>query len=138
MIINYIFPLLVILVALLLLALTWSLSGAWLQADWCLAVLTSSLLAHRGNWPWVLPSIALHDIILFDSPWATFPFAAATPFLLARFDAQLGAALPQRVFLLLFVCAPLLLWTSSISIYVLTVFSALPCWYAFVRHYGRL
>jgi len=128
--------------ALAVLALAWlggclnlAFSSTMIQPDWALALLLGSLLAHRGNWIWVLPGVALHDLMLHWSPWVCLPLVAAIPPVLIYLDDRLGAGLPQRMVLLLmaiFVLAP---WGWGFAELLLTATLSVSIWYFAAKQY---
>ncbi len=129
--------------ALIVLFLSWlgnclnlAFAHTMVQPDWALALLLGSLLAHRGNWVWVLPGAAMHDLMLHWSIWVSLPATALAPLLLIYLDEHLGAGLPQRLALLLINTTMLLSWGWSMQAWLLTVSLAAACWYLMSRQYA--
>lgn len=112
-------------------------AGSLVQPDWALALLMAALLARVGSWPWVIPGVLAHDLAIFWSPLGIAPVAACAPFLLRRIDEQLGAALPQRLLLLLLMSLPMLWHGLGADQWLLTLLLSVPVWYGLVRIHGR-
>jgi len=112
-------------------------SGGILQPDWSLAILLGALLARRSSWPWVLPAMLLHDLMLYWSPWGAFLPACLLPLLLSRLDAQVGPGLPQRIAMLVLVSSPMLVHGSGLMQWFLTVFCCIPIWHIAVQLHDR-
>ena len=130
-------PPLILLMSLLGIMLNLSLAGLVLQPDWSAAFLLASLLAQRGNWPWVLPGLWVHDLALHWSSLVCLPVIALLPFFLSRTDAYLGAGLPQRVVLMLLGLAPLLWFGWSIPQWLLTLCLCIFVWHFVARSYAK-
>jgi len=111
-------------------------ASSMIQPDWALALLLGSLLSHRGNWVWVLPGVAMHDLILHWSLWVCLPMVAAIPLALIYLDEHLGVGLPQRMLLLLLVTLMLLPWGWSAQAWLLTISLTVPVWYALTKQYA--
>ena len=111
-------------------------ASSMVQPDWALALLLGSLLAHRANWVWVLPGIAMHDLIFHWSLWVCLPIAAAIPLVLIYLDEHLGVGLPQRLFMLLLVTMMLLPWGWSVQAWLLTVGLTVPAWFVLRKQYA--
>lgn len=129
-------PFLLLLAALGLLS-NLAFAGALVQPDWAFALLSAAMLARLSRWPWILPGMVVHDLAFFWSPWGVAPLAACIPFLLRRIDAQLGAALPQRLLLLLIASLPLLWHGLGGAQWLLTLVLCMPLWYWLTLAYGR-
>jgi len=127
----------ILLMSLLGIMLNLSLAGLVMQPDWSAAFLLASLLAQRGNWPWVLPGFWVHDLALHWSSMICLPVIAALPFLLTRTDAHLGPGLPQRLFLMLLGLAPLLWSGWSIPQWLLTLCLCILVWHFLARSYAK-
>jgi len=111
-------------------------SGHIMQPDWALALLLASLFAYRNSWPWVLPGIAAHDVILYWSVWGSLPLAAAVPFLLSHIDRDIGTALIYRVILAGVVCCPLLWFGTGFIQWLLTFMLCVPLWHWLTRRHA--
>lgn len=127
-----------VIVALVLLGLNMNLAFATLlaQPDWALALLLASLLAHRNNWTWVLPSAALHDAVLHWTLLATLPVLAMVPLAMIYFDQHLGPGLPQRMVLMVLVILLLLPLGWGLQAALLTLCLCLPLWYLLTKRYA--
>jgi len=112
-------------------------SGGMMQPDWSLAILLGALLARRSNWPWVLPAVLVHDLMLYWTAWGAFPAACLLPLLLARLDSQIGAGLPQRLAMLIFVTSPMLAYGSGFMQWVLTMLCCIPIWHIAAHLHDR-
>jgi len=112
-------------------------SGGIMQPDWSLAILLGTLLARRTAWPWVLPAMLLHDLMLYWSPWGVFPIACLLPLLLMRLDEQIGPGLPQRVAMLILVSLPMLAQGAGLMQWLLTVLLCIPIWHIVARIHDR-
>jgi len=131
-------PLPLLLLALALTGLSLSLAtGGIMQPDWALAILLGALLARRGAWPWALPALLLHDMVLYWTPWGVFPLACLLPWILVRLDEQIGPGLPQRLVLLLIVSLPMLAHGSGTMQWMLTLLLCIPIWHLLVHLYDR-
>jgi len=128
----------ILIVVLVLLGLNLNLAFATLlaQPDWALALLLASLLAHRSNWTWVLPSAALHDAVLHWTLMATLPVLAAVPLAMIYFDQHLGPGLPQRVALMVLVALLLLPLGWGLQSCLLTLCLCVPLWYLLTKRYA--
>lgn len=129
-------PTLVILIAFAGLCLNLA-SGGIPQPDWALALLLAVLLARRHTWPWVLPTILIHDLTLYWSVWGVFPIACLLPFSISSLDAQLGAGLPQRLVLLVLLTLPMLWHGFGVLQWLLTLILCIPVWYFLVHLYEQ-
>jgi len=112
-------------------------SGGMMQPDWSLGILLGALLARRSNWPWVLPAVFVHDLMLYWTPWGAFPAACLVPLLLARLDSQIGAGVLQRLAMLVFVTLPMLAHGSGYMQWLLTVLLCIPIWHIAVHLHDR-
>lgn len=133
----YLVPLCIVISAIGGMGASLALTGQVAQPDWALALLLATLLARRNSWPWVLPCILVHDLVLYWNPMGTFPFAALSPFLLASSDAQLGPALPQRIAIMLFVSIGMLWQGAFVTTWILTLMLCVPIWYGLAGVYER-
>ena len=94
------------------------------------ALLIAALAARRRHWPWVLPLLLLHDLILYWEPWPPTQLAViAALLLLVRIDLRLGAALPQRVALLVIALIPMAIEGWNPRAIALTLLLAVALWY---------
>jgi len=112
-------------------------SGGIPQPDWALALLLAALLARRHVWPWVLPTMLIHDLTLYWSVWGVFPIACLLPFSIASLDAQLGAGLPQRLALLVLLTSPMLWHGAGILQWLLTLMLCIPVWHLLAHLYEQ-
>ncbi len=111
-------------------------AGAMVQPDWALSILLGSLLAHRGNWVWVIPGVAMHDLMLHWSLTVCLPVVALMPLLLIYLDERLGPGLPQRLVLMFLATGPLLLAGWGIAAWLLTVCLSVAAWYGLTQRYA--
>ena len=111
-------------------------ASSMIQPDWGLALLLGSLLAHRGNWVWVLPGVAVHDLILHWSLWASLPAVAIIPVALIYLDEHLGEGLPQRMLLLLLASSCMVIWGWSMAAWLLTICLTIAIWYMLTKQYA--
>lgn len=131
-------PLPVLIIALAFLGLGLNLaSGGTPQPDWALALLLAALLSRRHAWPWVLPAILIHDLMLYWSVWGVFPMACLLPFSMASLDAQIGAGLPQRLTLLVLLTLPMLWQGAGVLQWLLTLILCVPVWHLLVHLYEQ-
>jgi hypothetical protein len=130
-------PASILLLSLLGILLNLSLSGLVLQPDWSAALLLASVLAQRGNWPWVIPGFWVHDLALHWSSLICLPVVAILPFLLSRADAHLGAGLPQRVVLMIITLLPLLHAGWSTPQWLMTICICIFVWHLLARSYAK-
>jgi len=130
-------PPFILLMSLLGIMLNLALSGVVIQPDWSAAFLLASLLAQRGNWPWVLPGFWIHDLALHWSSLVCLPAVALLPLLLARTDARLGAGLPQRVTLMILALLPLLWSGWPMPQWLLTITLCIFTWHYVARAYAK-
>jgi hypothetical protein len=130
-------PASILLLSLLGILLNLSLSGLVLQPDWSAALLLASVLAQRGNWPWVIPGFWIHDLALHWSSLVCLPIVAILPFLLSRADAHLGAGLPQRVVLMIISLLPLLHSGWSAPQWLMTICTCIFVWHFLARSYAK-
>jgi len=112
-------------------------SGGLLQPDWSLAILLAALLARHSLWPWVLPSLLVHDLALYWTPWGVFPLACLIPSIVRNLDEQIGPGLPQRMAMLLIVSLPMLHYGAGTMQWLLTLLLCMPLWHALARMYDR-
>lgn len=128
-----------VIISLALLGLNLNLAFASLlaQPDWALGLLLASLLAHRSNWIWVLPTALLHDAVLHWTALATLPVLAAIPLAMIYFDRHLGAGLPQRVVLMVLVIMLLLPLGWGLQACLLTICLCVPLWYLLTKRYAQ-
>lgn len=126
----------ILLLALLGLNLSLAMGGVMNQPNWALAILLAAILARRGSWPWALPGLLIHDLMLQWSIWGVFPFAACLLFVLYHVDANLGPALPQRLAVLALASLPVI-WLGGSIQWLLTLMLCLPLWHALVIIYAR-
>ena len=126
----------IIVLALLGLNLNLAFATLLAQPDWALALLLASLLAHRSNWTWVLPTAALHDAVLHWTVLATLPVLAAVPLAMIYLDQHLGAGLPQRMVLMVLVALLLLPLGWGLQATLLTLCLCLPLWYLLTKRYA--
>jgi len=112
-------------------------SGGTMQPDWSLSILLGALLARRSYWPWVLPAMLLHDLMLYWSPWGVFLPACLLPLLLRRLDAQVGPGLLQRIAMLVFVSVPMLAHGAGVMQWLLTLLLCIPVWHIAVHLHDR-
>jgi len=105
-----------------------SFSGMMAQPDWSLAILVGALLHHRQTWFWVLPYVLFHDVVLYWSPWITFPYVLLTAGLLFYADYRLAPGQPQRWFGLLLCCTPLLFAGVAVWTWLLTLTLSVGVW----------
>jgi len=129
-------PLLLLMLAVTGLALSLA-TGGLPQPDWSLAILLGALLARRSAWPWVLPALLLHDLVLYWSPWGVFPAACLLPKLVQRLDTDIGPGLPQRLALLFMVSLPMLAHGAGIMQWTLTLLLCIPIWHTLAHIYDR-
>ncbi len=111
-------------------------ASSMVQPDWALALLLGSLLAHRANWVWVLPGVAVHDLMLHWSLWACLPAASMIPLALIYLDEHLGAGLPQRMLLLFLATGSMVVWGWSLAAWLLTACLAVSIWYVLTKQYA--
>lgn len=130
-------PPLILLISLFGIMLNLSLAGLLIQPDWSAAFLLASLLAQRGNWPWVMPGIWVHDLALHWSSLVCLPVVALLPLLMARSDARLGAGLPQRVVLMVAALIPLIWSGWEVTQWLLTIALCIFSWYFIARSYAQ-
>jgi len=130
-------PPFILLLSLLGIMLNLSLAGLIIQPDWSAAFLLASLLAQRGNWPWVIPGVWVHDLALHWSSLVCLPVVALLPLLLAQSDARLGPGLPQRVVFMLAGLMPLLWSGWTWSQWLLTLMLALFSWHFIAKAYAQ-
>ncbi|MDX8402477.1 MAG: hypothetical protein R8K47_07595 [Mariprofundaceae bacterium] len=128
----------IVLLAAILSGLTLNLafSSTLIQPDWALALLAATLLVHRGNWPWVLPAGAIHDLILHGEPGVSFLMLALMPTATIWLDAVLGAGLPQRLLLAASACLSLPLEGWSWTAAPLTFLLCLVAWHRLAARYA--
>jgi len=134
---NKMIPPLVLLISIIGLLLNLSLAGLVVLPDLSAAMLLAAILAHRGNWIWALPGFGIHDLTLHWSIFATLPYAAIIPVLLALSDVRLGPGLPQRVVLMVIGLIPLLYAGWSLSQWILTVMFCVLIWHITAMAYAR-
>jgi len=135
---RYIFATIVLIMSFLGIILNLMMASVAIQPDWSLAVLLAAMLSHRGNWLWVLPGIMIHDVALYWTVLGAFPTALLLPILLIYSDQQLGAALPQRILLMLLGCLPMLLWLGAqFSQWLLTLLLCISLWYMMADWHER-
>jgi len=103
-------------------------TGGIPQPDWALALLLATLLTRRNTWPWVLPALLIHDLVLYWSVWGVFPLACLLPYSMAHLDAELGAGLPQRLVLMGLLTVPMLWHGAGAAQWLLTVALCIPVW----------
>gem|GEM_PF-1288573 len=127
-------PLYIAILGLAFLGLALSLGSVGIvQPDWALALLLATLLARRGSWPWVLPSMLVHDLTLYWSVWGAFPLSCLLPFFLAGLDSRIGAGLPQRLALMALVSSAMLWHGAGTIQWLLTLTLCIPIWYLLVH-----
>lgn len=114
-----------------------SLAGVWVLPDWSAALLLAAILAHRGNWVWVIPAFWVHDLSLHWSATVWLPFMILFPLLLTYIDMRIGAALPQRVVLMLAASTALLLAGWGAAAWLLTLLLCICIWYALSNLYAQ-
>jgi len=114
-----------------------SFSGVLVQPDWGLAVLLAALLAHRGNWVWVIPAVWVHDLVFHWTSFVCLPWMILAPVLVAWSDAQIGPSLWQRMMAMLVVVAPLLSWGWSMAATILTLLVCLSMWSMMAKLYAE-
>jgi len=108
-----------------------------MQPDWSAALLLASLLAQRSNWPWVLPGVWLHDLMLHWSSLICLPVIAFLPWLLTQADVRLGAGLPQRIILMIIGLLPLLWNGWAFPQWLLTLMLCIFVWHFIAKAYAQ-
>ncbi|MDX8408855.1 MAG: hypothetical protein R8J84_02240 [Mariprofundales bacterium] len=84
------------------------------QPDWGMAILIAAITARRRHWPWVLPMLMLHDMMLYWNPlpWSVVVTVAGLA-LVVWIDHRVGPALAQRLTLIVLALIPMF-WQSWI------------------------
>jgi len=131
------FAILILAISFLAILLSLTMASTAIQPDWSLALLLAAMLSHRGNWLWVLPGIMIHDMALYWTILGVFPAALALPGLLIYSDRQLGPGLPQRIFLMVLCCAPMLWLGAHFSQWLLTLLLCTSLWYLMADWHDR-
>lgn len=127
----------ILLLSLLGIFINISMAGSWVLPDWSAALLLAAILAHRGNWIWVIPAFWVHDLSLHWSATVCLPFVILLPILLAHIDMRIGPALPQRVVLMLVATMPLLLSGWGFVAWLLTLSLCTCIWYILSDFYAQ-
>ncbi len=124
-------------IALLGMALNLAFSHVLVQPDWALAILTGTVLAHRGAWLWAAPLASVHDLLFFDSLWGLLPVVLVVPLALPYLDFHLGPALPQRFVFMLLALAPMIMFGVPLASCMLTAACLIPFWHFMAGYYAR-
>lgn len=114
-----------------------AMSGSWVLPDWSAALLLGAILAHRGNWVWVVPAFWVHDLSLHWSSLVCLPFIVLLPLLLAHIDMRIGPALPQRVVLMIAASTPLLFYGWGMIAWLMTLTLCVCVWYILSDFYAE-
>ncbi|MDX8383675.1 MAG: hypothetical protein R8M45_06305 [Ghiorsea sp.] len=99
------------------------------QPDWCLGLLLGALLGTKYDWPWILPALCVHDLVLFWSLNITFPYIFMVVLLLGIIDKRLGCGQPQRWVGLVLGCIPLLWAGLSMLSGLMTMLLTVGVWF---------
>ncbi|MDQ6951790.1 MAG: hypothetical protein Q9M26_09005 [Mariprofundales bacterium] len=100
------------------------------QPDWGAALLIAAVAAKRGRWPWVLPLLMIHDMVLYWVPWPWCAMMTVLGLILVIWcDVHLGTALPQRVLLIVIALLPMTWQRWPGPDIVLTLLLTITLWY---------
>jgi len=119
------------------LVLNLAFSESLLQPDWSLALLLGALLAHRGYWPWVFSGTALHDLVLYWSPFITLPWMMLVPVIMIWSDAQAGPSLVQRLIIMSLMAMSLWLSSWTLQAAILTLLFIAVIWYMVAQKHAQ-
>jgi len=96
------------------------------------SVLIAALAARRRHWPWTLPLLVLHDIVLY---WSLIPptplFTTLALLLVIQIDTRLGPALLQRIIMIIIAHIPMWLEGWPVKATVLSFLLSFVLWYGF-------
>ncbi|MDQ6961087.1 MAG: hypothetical protein Q9M28_00960 [Mariprofundaceae bacterium] len=113
-----------------------SFAGLFLQPDWALAIVLAALFTHSQHWPWLLLIAALHDLILYWSIWASFPWLCLSLLVLWYVDKELGPAVAPRFACMIASCLPLMYMGGGLMQVLLTCLVCIPMWHIAGKQYA--
>jgi len=123
-------PLLGSLLALAGIIINMSIPATVIAPDIAGSLLIAAIVARRRHWPWVLPLLMLHDMVLY---WSVFPptllFVLLGLLLITQIDLRLGAALPQRIMMIIIAHIPMGLERVTLQSIALSLLLTFALWY---------
>ncbi|MDQ6963409.1 MAG: hypothetical protein Q9M13_00650 [Mariprofundales bacterium] len=94
------------------------------------ALLIAAVVARRRHWRWVFPLLILHDMVLY---WSALPitllFVIFALFLVIQVDVRLGAALPQRIVMIVLSHLPMVIEGYTPQAITLSLLLTFVLWY---------